>query len=72
MRTAIKEKFARLETDGIIEKVSSSDWAALLVPVQKDDEKIRLCGECKVTMNPQLKVNQHPIPNAEDLYNSIQ
>ena len=71
MRTAIEDELARLEAEGVIEKVSSSDWAAPLVPVLKDDGKIRLCGDYKVTVNPQLKVDQHPIPNAEDLYNSM-
>ena len=62
------ERLARL---GILENVSHCEWAAPLVPVPKQDGSVRLCGDFKVTINPSLKVDKHPLPNPEDLFASL-
>ena len=48
MRSAVEEELDRLETQGVLEKVSHSDWATPVVPVPKKDGKTRLCGDYKV------------------------
>ena len=58
LHDAIERDLERLESLGVIEKVSYSDWAAPIVPVPKPDGSIRICGNYKVTINPLLKVNQ--------------
>ena len=67
LKGAIEQDLERLERAGILEKVRYSDWAAPIVPVPKADGGIRLCGDYKVTVNPILKVDQYPMPTAEDL-----
>ena len=52
---------------GVIEKVRYSEWAAPIVPVVKPDNSIRVCGDYKVTVNSVLEVDQHPLPNPEEL-----
>ena len=37
-----------------------SEWAAPIVAVPKKDSKLRICGDYKVTINPSMKVVQHP------------
>ena len=63
IKEAIEKEIERLEKDGIIEKVEHSEWAAPIVPVPKGDGQIRICGDNKVTVNANLEVDQHPLPN---------
>ena len=53
---------------GVIEKVRYSAWAALIVPVVQLDNSIRVCGDYRVTVNSVLEVDQHPLPNPEELF----
>ena len=53
---------------GVLEKVRFSNWAAPIVPVVKPDGGVRICGDYKVTVNSTLKVDQHPLPNPEELF----
>ena len=66
--TQRKQELDRLEGMGVIEKVRYSEWAAPIVPVVKPDNSIRLCGDYKVTVNSVLEVDQHPLPNPEELF----
>ena len=61
----------RLEKAGILERVTSSDWAAPVVPVPKGGGRIRVCGDYKVTCNPCLEPDQYPLPNPCDLFASL-
>ncbi|CAF3680882.1 unnamed protein product [Rotaria sordida] len=63
----VKEEIQRNVEAGIIERIDTSPWAAPIVPVKKPNGKIRLCGDFKVTINPQILIDQHPIPSIEEL-----
>ena len=45
LKAAIEKELDRLESEGILEKVSYSEWAAPVVPVPKAEGTIRLCGD---------------------------
>ena len=64
---AIRDEIQRNLSAGIIESVDTSDWAAPIVPVKKPNGKIRICGDFKVTLNPQMLVDQYPIPTIDEL-----
>lgn len=51
--------------------VQFADWAAPIVPVQKGDVKMRLCGDYKVTINTAIKQDKYPIPRIEELFTSL-
>ena len=68
LKGAIEQELNRLESMGVIEKVRYSEWAAPIVPVVKPDNSIRVCGDYKVTVNSVLEVDQHPLPNPEELF----
>eukprot|EP00731_Ephydatia_muelleri_P003073 Em0001g3073a len=71
LRARLEEELKRLETAGIIEPVSHSDWAAPVVPVVKGDGIIRLCGDYKVTINRVASLEKYPLPRIEDLISSL-
>ena len=71
VRGAIEKELDRLEQQGILEKVTYSEWATPIVPVAKPDGRYRICGDFKVTVNPALKVDQYPLPKVEDLFATL-
>lgn len=56
--------------DGILEKVDRSDWATPIV-VRKKDDSVRVCGDYKVTLNPVLEVDEHPLPTIDELFSAM-
>ena len=71
LRDRVGLEHDRLEQDGILTKVSHSDWATPVVPIPKKDGSVRICGDFKVTVNPQLKVDQYPLPRIDDIFASL-
>lgn len=67
----IDKEIERLVANGILEKVDRSEWATPVVPVQKANGEIRLCGDFKVTVNPNLIVDDHPLPTIDELFASM-
>ena len=72
---AVKEKvdreIERLEHDGVIKKVETSEWASPIVCVPKRNGSIRICGDFKVSVNPVLISNPYPLPNTEHLFATL-
>ena len=69
---AVDKGLHRLEDLGIITRVDHSEWAIPIVVVQKPNGKVCICGDYKVTVNPQLHVEQHPIPRVDELFAKLQ
>ena len=68
LRDSIDSELQRLEKAQIISKVSHSSWAAPIVVVPIKDSRLRICGDYKVTINPCLEVDQHPLPKPDALF----
>ena len=71
LKEAIEIELARLESEGVIEKVNQIEWAAPIVVVSNQNGKLCICGDCKVTINPYVEVDTHPLPKPEDLFVSL-
>ena len=71
LKPAIENDLQRLENAGIIKHVTYSDWATPIVPVPKADGTVRLCGDYKVTINQNLRIDQYPMPKAEDIFSTL-
>ena len=64
----INEELDKLINQGVIKKVDFSEWATPIVVVMKSNDKVRICGDYRLTVNPQLMVQHHPIPRVEELF----
>ena len=52
MRGQVEKELDRLVSEGILEQVQFSEWAAPIVPVLKADKSsVRICGDFKLTVN---------------------
>ena len=71
MKSRVEEVIDHLEADGVLEKVTHSDWTAPIVTVPKRDGSIRVCGDYKVTVNPVLDVDKYPLPRPEDIFATL-
>jgi hypothetical protein len=71
MKAATEKELERLEKEGIIVPVQHSDWAAPIVPVQKPDGSVRICGDFKLTANTATNVEVYPLPRIKDIFASL-
>ena len=71
IRNAVKDEISRLVKEGVLVSVSESDWATPIVPVRKSDGSIRICGDYKITLNPQLSEMISTTPLMEDVVNNM-
>ena len=72
IKPKVEKALDDLERQGIISKVSHSDWATPIVPVVKASGDIRICGDFKVTINPVLQTEQYTLPRLDEMISSLQ
>ncbi|XP_046744305.1 uncharacterized protein K02A2.6-like [Diprion similis] len=68
----ITDEINRLVQAGNLEPVACSEWATPVIPVLKKNGQVRLCGNFKVTVNPNLVIKKHPIPIKEKIFKTLQ
>uniref|UniRef100_A0A914Q5S4 RNA-directed DNA polymerase n=1 Tax=Panagrolaimus davidi TaxID=227884 RepID=A0A914Q5S4_9BILA len=70
-REQVAAQFAKGVESGLLKKVEHSDWATPTVIIKKPNGELRVCGNYKLTLNPQLDVDQHPLPKTEDIFHEL-
>lgn len=63
----IESQLTLLSEQGIITKIENPEWGTPSVPILKDDGKVRICADYKVTLNKYLKDNNYPLPRISDI-----
>lgn len=71
LKTEVEKELDKLVSSGVLEPVPAHDWASPIIVVPKKDGIIRLCGDYKVTINPLLVLDSHPLPNPQELFASL-
>ena len=61
----VEKELDRLEKENVIQKVEHNDWAT------PKTNGVHLCGDFKVTINPNVLPEHYPIHNADDMYASL-
>lgn len=67
----MERELSRLENEGILSKVDTSEWASPIVPVMKLNGSVRICGDFKTTVNPMLKVDQYLLPRIDEIFATL-
>ena len=71
LKERVGSEIDRMEAAGILCKVDHSDYASPVVPIVKPDKSIRICGDYKSTVNPNLDTKVYPLPVVEDCFSEM-
>ena len=71
IKHAVDNELDELEKQGIITQTNTSQWGSPLVPVPKPENKVRLCVDYKLSVNPKLDDYHYPIPRIEELLSQL-
>lgn len=72
LKNKVERELERLVEQDVLYPVNSTEWGTPIVPVIKKNGSIRICGDFKVTLNPVLEIDRHPLPRIEDLFAELQ
>ncbi|XP_058814637.1 uncharacterized protein K02A2.6-like [Topomyia yanbarensis] len=68
MLTTVEDELEKLVAEGVLTKVNSSNWST---PVKKSQNRVRICGDYKQTVNSNIAVDKHPLPTVDELLASL-
>ena len=68
IKDSLGKELDRMEAEGTLVRVDFSDYASPVVPSIKSDKSIRICGDYKSTVNPNLDTKVYPLPVVEDCF----
>ncbi|XP_037932566.1 uncharacterized protein K02A2.6-like [Teleopsis dalmanni] len=69
-KTVATIKFPEFDAE-ILKPVQFSEWASPIVLAKKPDGSVRICADFKATVNPQIDVEQYPLPLRETSINML-
>jgi len=62
IKPVVGAELDQVEKNGVIEKVTQSDWATPIVVVRKPGGRVRICSDFMVTLNLMLRNDVNPLP----------
>lgn len=71
LKEAYDNELDALVESGVLVKVQHSNWATPIVPVRKANGAVRLCGDYKLTVNPNIIRRHYPLPTVDQLFSSM-
>ena len=70
-RDALKREIDLMVEQGYWTKITYSPWATPLVLVEKPNNRLRMCADYRITLNPELEPVEHPLPASEKLFSRM-
>ena len=64
----VEKELERLCKEGILIPVENSAWATPIVVAPKENNEIRICMDCKVTINKYISTQYYPMPRIDDIF----
>ena len=72
LKSKVETALQKMESEGVIEKVTTATCAAPIVVVgKKNCDDVRICGDFSVTYNSCADVETYPLPKIEDLHEAM-
>ncbi|XP_061729392.1 uncharacterized protein K02A2.6-like [Cydia pomonella] len=68
IKNRVEEEIDRLVGLGILVPVTFSKYATPIVPVLKDNGKIKIAGDFSVTLNKDMIIDKYPMPRIEEVF----
>ncbi|GAB0091010.1 hypothetical protein DMENIID0001_058020 [Sergentomyia squamirostris] len=68
IRDEVYAELKRLMSTGVLVPVRFSRWASPMVVVRKQNGKLRLCVDCKATINRFVELDHHPLPRVDECF----
>lgn len=68
----VENEIERLLKRGHLKQVEISEWATTIVPIFKDNKKIRIFGDFIVTLNEHLTIDKYPLHTIDDIFTKLQ
>lgn len=68
LRSKVEDEIKKLCNEGVLVPITRRKWASPLVVVNKPNGTIRLCVNCKRTINKFLISEHIPIPRMDDIF----
>ncbi|XP_040069533.2 uncharacterized protein LOC115325180, partial [Ixodes scapularis] len=70
LRESVTAEIQKLERQGVIERISASEWVSPIVVVKKRDGGIRICVDLRAP-NRAVVIDSFPLPHIDELLNSL-
>ena len=71
LQAQLDAELQKLQKQGVLEPVSSSNIASPVVWVKKADNSYRLCADFKATLNEKIKPYAYPLPTTEEIFSKV-
>lgn len=68
LKKKVESELERLVSCGVLKPVNHSEYATPIVPVLKENGKIRIAGDYSVTLNKDLVIDKYPLPRIEEVF----
>lgn len=68
LKEKVESEIDRLVNLGVLVPVPYSDYATPIVPVVKEDGKVKIAGDFSVTLNKDLYIDKYPMPRIEEVF----